>query len=414
MNLHKIFIYIFIFYLLFFAFSSFSYAEISTYSPSCILIEASTGKIVYEKDAYKKMYPASITKVMTAILTLENCNLDDHAIVSKNAVDSVPNGYSTAYLKVGEELTIFQLLNVLLIPSANDAAIVLSEHVAGSVDSFVSMMNTKASEIGCLDTNFTNPSGIHDENHYSTAFDLSLIGKYAMQNETFRRIVATKDYTLPATNKYSENNRYFKNSNELILPDNRDSVDNYYYKYCTGIKTGYTDPAKDCIIASSQKDGLEFILVILGADRTDNGLSSRYLDCINLFNYAFENFNVYTINEENSILKQIKILNGTANTKTLDVVIQDKIDILIDNDTNISNIIPKVELNPILSAPISKNSVIGKITYTVDGIEYTSNLLAGSDVEESDFFNLFIRYLLIGFALLLIFVLVVPKKKRKK
>ena len=124
--------------------------ELDIYSPSAILIEKSTGKIVYEKNAHQKMYPASITKIMTAILTLENCNLTDKVIVSKNAVESVPYGYVLAYLQVGEELTVNQLLNVLLIPSANDAANVLAEHIAGSIDSFSSMMNTKANEIGCL------------------------------------------------------------------------------------------------------------------------------------------------------------------------------------------------------------------------------------------------------------------------
>jgi len=417
MKKFKIIIFTFLFILIFSLFSFCSADDTSTldiYSPSAILIESSTGKIIYEKNANEKMYPASTTKIMTAILTLENCNLTDTAIVSKNAVESIPYGYATAYLKVGEELTIYQLLNVLLIASANDAAIVLAEHVAGSVESFCSMMNTKAQELGCLNTNFVNANGIHDENHYSTAYDLALIGNYAMENETFRDIVKTRSYTLPATNKWTQNNRYFSNTNELLIKDTRDAVDNYYYEYCNGIKTGYTNAAKECIVASIKKDDLEFIVVTLGSDKTDNGLSQRYLDCKTLFNYAIQNYSTYKLNDANSVLKQIDILNATKDTKTLDVIIQDKINILISNSTDISSVSPKVDMNFALIAPIKQNSVIGKITYTIDGFEYSSNLLAGSDVVESESFTLFFRILLIIVVLFLLYNIFHSKKKRYK
>ena len=134
--------------------------EVSTYSPTCLLMEASTGKVIYDKNGYEKAYPASTTKIMTAILTLEHCNLTDVATASYEAVYSVPVGYSNANIQVGEELTINQLLNVLLINSANEAANVLAEHIAGSVDSFATMMNAKAEEIGCLNTHFVNPNGV--------------------------------------------------------------------------------------------------------------------------------------------------------------------------------------------------------------------------------------------------------------
>lgn len=413
MKKFKIIIFTFLFILIFSLFN-FCFADetssLNIYSPSAILIESSTGRIIYEKNAYEKMYPASTTKIMTAILTLENCNLTDTAIVSTNAVQSIPYSYSTAYLKIGEELTIYQLLNVLLIASANDAAVVLAEHIAGSVESFCSMMNTKAAELGCLNTNFVNSNGIQNENHYSTAYDLAIIARYAMKNETFRNIVATKGYTLPSTNKWIENNRYFSNTNELLQPDSRDSVDNYYYEYCNGIKTGYTDAAKECIVASIKKDNLEFIVVTLGSDKTDNGLSQRYLDCKTLFNYAIQNYSTHKLNDSNSVLKQIDILNGTKDTKTLDVIVQDEINVLISNSTDISSISPNVNIDLALIAPIKKNSVIGKITYTVDGIEYSSNLLAGSDVVESETFTLFFRIFLL-FAVLFILYNIVRAKK---
>lgn len=414
MKKFKIIIFIILFTLIFSLFN-FCFADstssLNIYSPSAILIEASTGKIIYEKNAYEKMYPASTTKIMTAILTLEHCNLTDTAIVSANAVQSVPYSYSTAYLQIGEELTIYQLLNVLLIASANDAANVLAEHVAGSTESFCSIMNTKAQELGCLNTNFVNSNGIQNENHYSTAYDLALMARYAMQNETFRNIVATTEYTLPATNKWTENNRYFSNTNELLKTDTRDAVDNYYYEYCNGIKTGYTNAAKECIVASIKKDNLEFIVVTLGSDKTDNGLSQRYLDCKTLFNYALQNYSTYTLNAPNSVLKQIDILNATKDTKTLDVIVQDEITVLVSNSTDISSVSPNIALDLALLAPIKKNSVIGKITYTVDGIDYSSNLLAGSDVVESESFNLFFRIFLLFAVLFILYNIVRTKKK---
>ena len=208
-------------------------------------------------------------------------------------------GYTNANIQVGEELTINQLLHVLLIPSANEAGTIIAQHIAGSVESFASMMNTKAKEIGCLNTNFVNANGVHNSNHYSTAYDLALIGRYAMQNETFRKIVSTTIYTLPATNKYDKNDRVFGTTNTLLKKDTSDRVDNYYYEYTTGAKTGYTNPAKSCIVATAMKDGIEYIVVILGAETTENGLSARNLDCISLFKYAFENYTVKTLNEEN-------------------------------------------------------------------------------------------------------------------
>lgn len=355
---------------------------------------------------------------MTAILTLEHCNLTDTATVSHNAIYSVPVGYAHAYLVEGEVLTIEQLLHVLLIPSANDAANVLAEHIASSVSSFTTMMNTKALELGCTNTNFVNANGIQADSHYSTAYDLAIMGRYAMQNETFRKIVSTTKYTLPATNKYSENNRFFKNTNQLIVPDERDSVDNYYYPYATGIKTGYTNVAKECVVASAKKDDIEYIVVILGAERTENGLSGRFIDCKNLFNYAFENYTTHVINEENSILKQVKVSNANIFNNNLDVIIKDKITLVLKKDTNISTITPTIEITSNLIAPISKNSVIGTITYNVDGNTYTSDLLAGSDIAESNTFSTFLTILSIILVLYFLYRLLKwdtkKKKKRKK
>ena len=387
-----------------------------TYSEACVLMEASTGRILYEKNAQQVMYPASTTKIMPAILALEHCNLTDVATVSYDSIFSVPYGYSHANLQLGEELTIEQLLHVLLIPSANDAAYVLAEHIGGSVDSFSSMMNAKAAEIGCKNTHFVNPNGIHDEEHVSTAYDMAVIGRYAMQNSVFRNIVSKTNYTLPTTNKYDKRDRVFNTTNELLKEDYRDRVDNYYYKYAIGIKTGYTDPAKHCIVAGAQKDGLEYVVSILGAGRTENGLQARPIDCKNLFEYAFNNYTISTVKEANSLLKQVEVEGATKESQTLDIMVQDKIDILTDIENVDMPLIPTIDLPAELQAPITKYAVIGKITYTVDGISYTSNLIAGNDVVkyEIDWAKIIFRVLLIILILSLLTIFLKSTKNRKR
>ena len=390
-----------------------SKTDITTYSPACILIEANSGKVLYEKNSNTVGYPASTTKIMTAILTMENCELTDIATVSHNAIFSVPSSYVTADLKEGEELTIEQLLNVLLIPSANDAAFVLAEHIGGTVENFANMMNEKAKEIGCLNTHFVNPNGIHNKNHTTTAYDLAIMGRYAMQFSKIREIVKKTRYTLPATNKYDKADRFFKTSNELIEPNSSKAKDNYYYKDAIGIKTGYTSEAGSCIIAGAKKDNLEVITVILGGQSTKDGLSQRYLDCINLFDYAFENYKVETVNEKNSVLKQISIPGATKDTKNLNVIVKDDISIFMDNNSE-EKYEPEIVFNDNLRAPISANSVIGKITYYVGDDTYSSDLLAETSVIASGFLPILIRIILICVTLYIIFLLLKKPKNKNK
>ncbi len=347
-------------------------------SPSAILMDLKTGKILYEKNIDEKMYPASLTKVMTAIITLENCDLNEIATVSYNAVMSISTGYVTANLKVGEELTVEQLLYVLMVGSSNDAAIVLAEHVSGSVEEFAKVMNEKAKEIGCTSTNFVNPNGAHDENHYSTARDLALITKYAMQNDTFRTLISTTSYKLPKTNKYDKEDRLFSTTNALITKNNT-----YYYKYATGVKTGFTTPAKNCLIASANNENLELITVVLGAGQNDKGLSNRYLDTINLFEYGFNNYSLKEIIQAGGIVQTTNIRNASRDTRKLDAVVAKDISVLIKTSDKDTTLLPEVHLKENLKAPIKKGDVIGSVTYTSQGIEYTEDLIANSDVKKS-------------------------------
>lgn len=357
----------------------------STYSPACILMDANSDKILYSKNANTRMYPASTTKIMTAILTLENCKLSDIAVASHNAVYSIPYGYSVATIQEGEELTIEQLLNVLLIPSANDAAVVLAEHIAGSVEAFSEMMNNKAVELGCKGTHFVNPNGIHNEDHYSTAYDLALMGKYAMQFDTFRTIVRKTSYSLPVTNKYDKEDRMFNTTNDLIKKNYSSSPTNYYYQYATGAKTGYTDAAKSCIVATATKDDVSLIAVVLHDSTTDQGLSQRAIDCKTLFEYGFNNYSVKQIASKDSVAEQISVKNASSDTESLDLLYSDDLSGLIPDNVDISTITPNIKLTEGISAPISEGTNLGTITYNIDGFDYSCNLLASHTVYKSNF-----------------------------
>ena len=372
-------------------------------APSAILMDATTGKILYEKNSHEKMYPASITKVMTAIVVLENCKLDDVAAVSHDAVTSLDSGYVTAGLKEGEELTIDQLLNILLVASANDASIVLADCVSGSVQNFAVLMNEKAKELGCTDTNFVNPDGVHDENHYSTAYDLALIGRYAMLNDTFRTIVAKTSYTLAATN-IVDKERTFTTTNSLLTKSST-----YYYNYATGIKTGSTTPAGECLLASSDKNGFGLIGVIL----KDKDTNARFADTVSLFNYAYNTYSLKKIAGQNQIIQTINVKGAASATKKLDMLLQDDITAVINNSNTATTFPPEIKLNNDLKAPILKGDIVGTVTYTIDGTKYSSNLIASHDVEVSRTFMIIGITLIVLILLLLIRIIVVHNKKKE-
>lgn len=386
----------------------------STYSSACLLMDADSCKILYSKNANAKMYPASTTKIMTAILTLENCKLDDTAVASHNAIYSIPYGYSHANIIEGEELTIEQLLNVLLIPSANDAAVILAEHVAGSVDAFSTMMNEKAKELGCTNTNFVNPNGIHNENHYSTAYDLALIGQYAMTFDTFRNIVYKTSYKLPATAKYDKEDRLFNTTNDLIKKNYSSSPTNYYYEYATGAKTGYTDAAQNCIVATATKDDVSLIAVVLHAEFTEDGLSQRALDCKALFEYGFDNFSVQKIMEEGSIAHTIDVSGATKDTASLDLTYSEDVYGLLPNDYDLSSVTPDVKLSDNISAPISEGTKLGQITYTIDGYDYSCDIIASHEVLKADFVKTLMQLALLILFLFFFTKFLSFKNKRKR
>ena len=332
--------------------------NLTIYSEAAVLIDSKTGKILVGKNENKQMYPASTTKILTAILAIENCSLTDKITASYNAVMSIPVGYSNAAIQPGEELSVQDLLGMFLIHSANEIGLIFAEHISGSVENFATLMNQKAIEIGCTNTHFTNPSGIHDKEHYSTAYDMAI-----------------------------------------------------------GIKTGFTSQAKNCLIAASSKDGLEFITVSLGAQATEDGRSGRYVDSINLFNYGHSNYKTQEIATQNSTIKEIIIKNGTKDTKTLQLLLKDSISTTVPINFDLNTLESSIELNENISAPIAEGSIVGKINYTIDGINYSSDLIASHNVEESNFLLLIGQIALAIIVLFVLSKLLSPKsnnKKRKK
>lgn len=377
------------------------------YSEAAVLIDSKTGKILYGKNEKEKMYPASTTKVLTAIIALEKCKLTDKITASYDAVMSIPAGYSNAAIQPGETLTVQELLDMFLIHSANEIGFILAEHISGSVEEFSNLMNQKVAELGCTGTHFTNPSGIHDNDHYSTAYDMALIARYCMENDEFRKIVSKKSCTIAPTEKYQE--RYFVNTNDMIKPSSQ-----YYYQYAIGIKTGYTSQAKNCLISASLKDNLELIAVVLGAQATDTGKSGRYIDTINLFEYGYSNYKMQEIATKNSVIQEITIQNATKETKNLPILLKDSISSVAPMGFDLNNLNYNIQLNENISAPISEGSVVGKITYNIDGIVYTSELLAGHNVEKSNLPILIVQIVLAVLVLFILAKLLSPKKNYKK
>lgn len=402
-NQKKILTTIILLILLVFNFSYVSAEEedINLSTGAAILIDNKTNKVLYSKNENEKMYPASTTKIMTAILTIENCNLDDVVTASYDAVMSIPDGFSSANIKIGEQLTVEQLLQMLLVHSANDAANILAEHIGGSIDSFISMMNTKLNELNLQGSHFTNSYGKHDEAHYTTAHDLAFLMQYCLKNDTFRKTAGSASCAIPATNKSS--GRLYNSTNELLISNNRN-----YYKYLTSGKTGYTSQAKECLVSSAYKDDLELIGVVLGS-------SNRFGETKQLYEYGFSNYLIKNIMNQNDIATQIEVSNGTKDTRNLELILKDSITALITIQEQNSKFEPEIILNNKISAPITENDVLGQIKYSIGGVEYTTDLIASHNVEKS----MFLSYVLyIGITFIILFVcyelLFSNKKKRKK
>lgn len=239
-----------------------------------VLMDAATGNLLYSKNAETKYYPASITKLMTALLVAEKCSLDDTVTFSKTAVTNLESGAVTLGLVEGDKLTVRQCLYGLLLKSANEVANGLAEHTAGSISAFADMMNARAKELGCTNTNFVNPNGLNDSNHYTTPHDMALIARAAFQNATVCKVASTLSYQIPATQKAAA--RTISLGHKMLYPN-----DSRYYQGVIGGKTGYTSLAGNTLVTCAERDGVRLIAVIMKSK------STQYTDTSALLDYGF-------------------------------------------------------------------------------------------------------------------------------
>lgn len=246
--------------------------NLSVTAEAAVLMDMKSGEFLYSKNMHKKLYPASTTKILTAIITLESGSLDRVVTVGHNPTLVEP---SKIYLKEGEKIKLRYLLYGLLIESANDAAVAIAEYLGGSQAGFADMMNKKAKLLGCKDSHFANPNGLPNKNHYTSAYDLAIIAKYAMKNPSFRAIVARTSYTIPPTNKYKT--RLITGHNKMMLKSTT-----YYYSGCIGVKTGYTGVARHTLVSAAVRGNKQLMTVVL----KDN--TTPYIDTINMLNYGFK------------------------------------------------------------------------------------------------------------------------------
>jgi len=349
-------------------------------SESAILIESETGRVIFEKDSDKVLYPASTTKIMTAILVLENLNLDTVVVASKRAVMSIPIGGSNMGLLEGEQLTVEQLLYGVLIQSANEACNVLAEYMCGDVDEFIVMMNKKAAEIGMTNTKYLNTHGLHVPEHHSTARDLAILTRYAMGNKKFRDIVATSEYVIEPTEKYPQQRRMY-NTNYLISSKQNAS---YYYSRAIGVKTGYTSQAGNCLVSAATHAGTEFIAVTLNAEPQPDAIYS-FIDSKALLEYGFANYKRKVIVKPDVVVSEAKVGEAQGIDRVA-LVAAKELSAVLPVDVDPGTLTPEIELAEDIRAPIAQGDVLGFATYSYDGIVVGKvELVANAEVRRDVF-----------------------------
>lgn len=354
---------------------------------SALLVETTTGTVLYEKDADEVRYPASLTKIMTCMLVLEHGNLDEVITVSETALAGMEMGSSIGekHLLVGEQHLLKDMIYLMMLESANEVCIALAEYVAGDVDSFVALMNQRAQELGCTNTHFANPHGLHDEDHYTTANDLRKIVEKALENEDFRIITNTSSYELPASNL--QEGRTLYSTNQLI---NKDMGSNYfYYSKASGVKTGFTTPAGRCLITTATNDNLNLLSIILKAetmpDENGNWVYRSFPETINLCEWGFENYRISTVMSTLYPVAEIPV-NMAAGAEAVALAPVQEVRTLIEANYNKDDIILDITLHAdSVDAPVEAGQVLGEVTVSYKGeILGSSELAAITTVARSE------------------------------
>ncbi len=330
---------------------------------AAIVMDAATGQILYEKNAYEKKYPASITKILSTLVTLEHgVNFDETITMSENAIWGIERDSTNIGLDVGEKVTVRDIIYATMVKSANECAYAMAELVAGDIASFADLMNQRIEEIGCQSTHFVTPNGLHDDNHYTCAYDMALITKEALKNETFREIAGTLSYVVPETNLADET-RPLWNGNKMINP-----AEAYYYEYCKGGKTGYTSMANNTLVTYAEKDGLELICVILDCD----GWKYTYTDTRALYNYCYNNYTYFyplsdfsfETNEEDAIEKNTILENyyTSLNHEMVDLVVDKDYSLLLNKSVDTTKIEKVINLYD-----TAQENILGEINFFYEG-----------------------------------------------
>lgn len=327
-----------------------------------ILIDSKSGCILYDHNSNKILFPASTTKIMTAILALENAEHDRLMTASKKAVYDIGKDGMNIGIMPGEEIRLENLLEAMLISSANETANIIAENICETRQEFVDLMNKRAKELGALNTNFTNPCGAHDDNHYTTAADLSKIAAHAMKIENFRDIVCKKSYQITPTNKHTEWPELY--STNLLLRQKKSELFEI-----NGIKTGYTGQAGQNLVSSAiDEKGMELIAIVLGVKNPDKGKKNTYQYCYDLLQYGFENFSVDRLVDSGKLIKTVQVSDAGENSK-LELRTADSLEYVAPIDITKKSIIRSIEhINPEIKAPIEKGDILGYVEYEANGI----------------------------------------------
>jgi D-alanyl-D-alanine carboxypeptidase (penicillin-binding protein 5/6) len=339
-----------------------------------ILIDGETGSVLCEKNSQARLYPASTTKIITAVLALEMGNPDQVMTASQSAIDDIgPNGSNIGIIP-GEKIRLENLLQALLICSANEAANIVAENICATREEFIGIMNRKAKELGAAGTHFVNASGIHDPDHYTTASDMAVFARYAMTLPGFREIVRMPSLTMPSTNKHPEWPE-LANTNRLLT-----SVQKELYEV-NGIKTGFTGPAGYNLVASAvDSSGMELISVVMGV-RNENAQNNVRKYSEELLDYGFNNFKRVVLLEKDKVYRNVKVENA-ADLYGLDLITADNLTCVLPKETEISDIKEISNIGDSISAPVNQGDIIGYVEFLKDDMPIgRTDLIAARSIE---------------------------------
>lgn len=359
--------------------------DFSIRAKATALIELNSHSIVYAQNLDLQLYPASLTKIMTCMLSLEHGNLDDILTVSSTALQNLSEYGSTAGLMEGEQISLRELLYCIMVSSANEGCNVAAEYIAGSTEAFVAMMNEKAAALGMHGTHFANTHGLHDSEHYTTVRDLAVLATWAWQNPQFREFATTTVHTVPATNKSAE--RILTTTNYLTSTD---TLGRYYYDKASGVKTGFTTPAGGCLISTATDGDLSFLSVICGCeiliDNDGKDLDMRFVETKKLLEYGFETFHYVQVLTDTAMLGQPVVLYAKGR-KNVVVHAKDNATVLLPRYCAPEDISIKLQYDSAspLEAPLAEGQRVGTVTAMYDSIPLvTSDLVTMTKVEREE------------------------------